>query len=202
MMVSTAIVCAVLAIVCIVVTVISFLNLMPKVITGSGNAGDDVLARTTAPGTLELNLPPDEYYSAWLISTYANNSLKDGSTQTTADGTVKDFSTRRGTSNHMRFNGVEARQIADFRITSSGPMTIEFAKPVFDDPGAEIFITQATAPGRVMGSVALGIALILGAVFFGIAAIGLGIGGGVWWSTRASAKKRQAQVFAAHRPSL
>ena len=188
-MVGFAAFCAVLTIGALVLTVSSFLAVMPRVLDTAGRPGEDVIATTAVPGTITADLAADESYSLWIVDNRLRSRVDEPITVTDPAGE----SVRLGISgaSTMTMGGKQARLLYDFEAHRAGEYTIVVPE-ANNNSEVEIYLAYAQSSGQLVGGIFGIVGGVFGIIIFSAATLALGIGGGFWWHSRVRKRKQFA----------
>lgn len=196
-MVGFAVGAAVLAIGALVLLIFSFGAAMPRVLTTTGEPGEQIIAVTDAPGTITAELSAGEKYSLWVVGSAPSSQLSERVTITDPSG--EDLPLHTFANATLTVNGVHARLLDEFNVKSDGPHVISVPAPATSTPGSvEVYLAPALSTLASAGGFLGVLGGIFGVIIFGLIAVALGVGGGIWWRSRI--KKRRAQQQTAPSP--
>lgn len=188
-MVGFAAFCAVLTIGALVLTVSSFLAVMPRVLDTAGRPGEDVIATTAVPGTITADLAADESYSLWIVDNRLRSRVDDPITVTDPAGE----NVRLGISgaSTMTMGAKQARLLYDFEARRAGEYTIVVPE-ANNTSQVEVYLAYAQSSGQLVGGIFGIVGGVFGIIIFSAATLALGIGGGFWWHSRVRKRKQLA----------
>lgn len=188
-MVGFAAFCAVLTIGALVLTVSSFLAVMPRVLDTAGRPGEDVIATTAVPGTITADLAAGESYSLWIVDNRLRSRVDDPITVTDPAGE----NVRLGISgaSTMTMGAKQARLLYDFEARRAGEYTI-IVPEANNNSEVEVYLAYAQSSGQLVGGIFGIVGGVFGIIIFSAATLALGIGGGFWWHSRVRKRKQFA----------
>jgi hypothetical protein len=173
------------AIVLLALAVPAMVSTIPlHVVDTAGNPGSATLATLDAPGTTTVRLEPG-YYDVDVACQGAFGSLEGAISVVGADGTRVHVADPTVTTTYTVL-GTSVISAATFHVSRPGEYVV--TAPQVAPATARVLLTRGKDPATVArAGLELAGAFVLGAV-----GLGLTIGGGVWWGSRARNRKRLA----------
>lgn len=186
-------VCLVGAVVAAVIAVRLFMSVIPLgVVAADGSPGSKAVGGVEVPGQVALRLDADTTYAVYLARPAAADDVDLMGPVTLVGPDGAEVAHVPGASGHSSMNGVEAETLFTFSTADAGEYTLA-APPMAPSswaPWAHVIVTPAPATGGFIASVFGTIAGIFVTIGLALAGGILVIVGGIWWYTRAKARRQ------------